>query len=981
MASLDTPAQAQPMASTSSSSAVSDDTSQTGGYSSSSSSSIYRHPFASFSFGPSSSPPKTADGNTASLSSRLEAASLGQHQHRLYSTPSSDHLMPSSSDYSNGHTVPPSPALSYASSHNSMDGYEANSPGASSVSSFSSYHNRGDLADVEDLELGETELETVSELDEEQYSTAGSDGLVLESDDDYHQNHSSAEGLSFGDKLHRRRTITQPHSSHAPPLHSAQGYHGLSHFSPRSGGHGLSHHSRWTSKAPASVAARRRKGRIAQLAEEGAGEHGGIINTTKMPAKDAAGRTANNSSSPLSQGNGAHSSGQGGSHPHNRCDFTYPGTPPSTLWSEFSGPPALPVRPVSPSETIPAVPSPLCECVNASMGETAETTAAADTGATSTTPLQAPTPRRDILDAVTAYELLADHSASSPPSPSSITTSRTASSIASSLESSAVRPSSPGTTPPTSPIKTFEHHRQSAPTSPVRDRRSGSPLKSLAPLRPCFSRRNSTQSGRSTRESSTERGDRGRCHVRFSPAPPQTIRTHSPVDYDRSSCPVNHRLSVEDVEEMQNLDMGMDLLSAKCSAIAALTSCKLPKNLAKTPSDEPPILDEGNREPGTSPPKLAHTKSEGSLSTPKAKDMAVQRFRRDSTGGLLGSRGYGPPSPATDESSLPFSTISSNDAATKSDVLKTKQMTPAEHLRLQREKERERACRMAGIGTGLGGRNLGKGIRGQTTNPLIARFGLKAPPPPLPSATSFGRNAATAPSTPTLSCFSDLSREPSQSPRLPPAASVQPPSRAEERTAIRARAASDAAASYESEVDDGGHSVRRDEVVRERGRATARKAAQIDVLSASSAARSESSSSTSTISTHSDTTTVPGLTQTSPSPPSTPHRLSVLTPTPFGAATPSTTSVAQQGDSYFSFRPAPSSSATTVASPTTPTPFSSRNSSKSPASLHPNSNTSKPRSGSGSSSTGGGFPRSVRGSGYDSPSSAYESGSEYDLLG
>ncbi|CAD6893760.1 unnamed protein product [Tilletia controversa] len=109
-------------------------------------------------------------------------------------------------------------------------------------------------------------------------------------------------------------------------------------------------------------------------------------------------------------------------------------------------------------------------------------------------------------------------------------------------------------------------------------RRLSCPTKAKVKLRPCFRRRSSVQtpslSGAalspsfSDCETNLDHPPRGRS-VRFSPGPPQEVRTHSPVEYDRKSCAVNHRLTAEDVEEMRKMEMGLGLLEAKWAAVAA----------------------------------------------------------------------------------------------------------------------------------------------------------------------------------------------------------------------------------------------------------------------------------------------------------------------------------------------------------------------------------------------------------------------------
>ncbi len=143
---------------------------------------------------------------------------------------------------------------------------------------------------------------------------------------------------------------------------------------------------------------------------------------------------------------------------------------------------------------------------------------------------------------------------------------------------------------------------------PQRPRRASSGAATKKPLRPCFRRLRSarTDAPRASRDSSSERewygyrsshadDERLRSsvgaaqqeysqqqagyappqphpHVRFSQAPPEEVRTHSPNDYDRKSCPISTKLSPEDVEELRYMKMELGLLEAKWRAMSA---CKL----------------------------------------------------------------------------------------------------------------------------------------------------------------------------------------------------------------------------------------------------------------------------------------------------------------------------------------------------------------------------------------------------------------------
>ncbi|KAN0061477.1 hypothetical protein ACQY0O_006324 [Thecaphora frezii] len=386
----------------------------------------------------------------------------------------------SHSSFDTHSSVPPSPSMS-----------EGLTDSPSSVSSMNSFR-RGDLADIEDLDL-EPELETVSECDEESSSLCSTD-IVGEMDSDSERasnlgqdNDRGALGLATSSSLGRSGTLKA-----------------LASGSPASD-YARRKRSEWYLNSYANKIAYRRPrkhkvGRVAELLEEG----GGDIQTTVMPKP-------------------AHA-------------------PAAAEWTcEVSGPPAPALRSVSPSDTVPAVPSPLCVCTNADAHQGVSGSGSAAGMDESVETVKAPSvpergPTQDVGDG--------DETAAA------------ASASASATEADA----HPQVTVP-SPA--------SSPKSESRPRRDSSPPK----LRPCFRRRSSNQSAASTRESSCERESvRGRS-VRFSPAPPLELRTHSPVEYDRKSCPVNTRLSPEDVEELRMMKMEMGLLEAKWAADAA---CKAP---------------------------------------------------------------------------------------------------------------------------------------------------------------------------------------------------------------------------------------------------------------------------------------------------------------------------------------------------------------------------------------------------------------------
>ena len=616
-------------------------------------------------------------------------------------------------------TVPYSPCMADSTGGSASD-YEHELDSPSSLSSWNSWAGgrRGDLADVEDLELdsmhgGEPELETVSELDEESSSfCSGSDRAGLDSDEDIRQQKHGL-GLGFDGSSPRRKTFrsggqfndlshshhvhhaSNQHHYHHPSQHTHHAPPSFPHFSPRAGGHGLSHASRYSLRAPPNLAARRRKGRIAELAEEGAGES---INTTVMPKKTGGTRKGKGTAftrqaiptegdSTVEEGEDVPSQTETEADPDDDNSGQSPSTPTlqssSHSWNdfEFVGPPPIPVRCISPSETVPVVPSPLCVCLNAE-----EQSNAGEDKAVATAKTVSPPPDSTITSNEEDSTVQAIHRAASPPTPPSPSTS------GKSVESFPTV-STPATSPPGSPQLTRKSSRGRRSSSPGR-------AKPKVPLRPCFRRRASAQVGAVKQlESSSEcesevSQSRGRNKVRFSEAPPTEVRTHSPVEYDRKACPISNRLSPSDVEELRDMNMEMGLLEAKWAAMAA---CK-----TETTDEE----SGGEEKPPYTPP--SERKRADSISSSSPSRFCRNRFAKGSS------------------------------------------VSPADHLRLEREKERERACRLAGIGTGIGFRYSGASNscprqlhHGGTKTPgacnpssLISRFGLSKPPPPLPGLTS-----------------------------------------------------------------------------------------------------------------------------------------------------------------------------------------------------------------------------------------------------
>lgn len=623
--------------------------------------------------------------------------------------------------------MPHSPSVAESTGGSASDyDYEHEPDSPSSMSSWNSWAGgrRGDLADVEDLELdgvtmGEPELETVSEMDEESSGfVSGSDRPINESDDD--TVHRQPTRIIFNDhsprrKLHRHNldSHSASHNHHHNSSHHASQLHPHGppihpHFSPRAGGHGLSHASRYLLRAPPNLAARRRhKGRLAELAEEGAG---GAITTTKMPNPPSPEKEKEEDISKLEE------STDNTAAPALPASLSMPPQDNHLGHSdhvemEIFGPPALPVRSVSPSETIPVVPSPLCVCLTADeKGDVTEVV----------TPTNEGTHFQNFsLDTPTGLRT------PTPPSPS-----------ASGRSDSYISASTAITSPATSP-------QLLSRKGSGRNRRSSSPGRSKPkiPLRPCFKRRGSAQTGSALTTSGNNAGSssesenissRGRTKVRFSPAPPMEVRTHSPVEYDRKACPISNRLSPEDLEELRTMKMEMGLLEAKCAALAA---CK---------GDSPAKIYNHNSHGGDW--TESESESENGLHPPYQMPT-TDRKRADSI-----------------SSSSPSTFCGSRFAQRDKNNNNASRMTPAEYLRMEREKERERVCRMAGIGTGVGFRYTGGnpntrqmphgGCETFGASSIISRFGLSKPPPPLPgmvapcSSSGNGSPQPHSPSTP-----------------------------------------------------------------------------------------------------------------------------------------------------------------------------------------------------------------------------------------
>ncbi|PWN89639.1 hypothetical protein FA10DRAFT_268167 [Acaromyces ingoldii] len=893
--------------------------------------------------------------------------------------------------------VPASPSVADSQSDFEHE-HELDSP--SSLSSWNSYvgGRRGDLADVEDLELDggpgcEPELETVSELDEESSSFAsGSDRPFPDSEDDDHLHHHH-NGQSHNHQQQQQQQRLHYSSTPSPrrKVQAAPPPPTYPHFSPRAGGHGLSHASRYTLRAPPNLAARRKKGRIAELADESGPNDPSSFAPTEMPSS-AVGKVekakVKRTPSQTSKTSPARIVKDQGSDPLAEQDAKQqqqthtmapsqpeaqgsgkdePGTPKphscaSSSWSEFEfvGPPPMPARCVSPSETVPAVPSPLSVCLNSA--DEGEQTAVANQ-ASSNGNIETETSAAD--ETVTI-----DKESNSP----SVLQKSTDATVA--LGKDNATPSS-SSSPPASPVLARK---------PSRSRRSSSPTRSKPkmPLRPCFRRRASarpadTDSGLSSkRESSSEResSGRGRANkVRFSVAPPQEVRTHSPVEYDRKACPISNRLSPEDVEELRNMKMEMGLLEAKWAAMSACkdnsehgtdgeesdSSCPsttwdprkwkadkkgaIPSS-ASAPST--PFRDEDDSSNRLSSPSDPHRKRADSIASESPSSMCGSRFaERDSA--LLGPGGR----------------LASRAA-----------MSPSEHLRMEREKERERACRLAGIGTGVGFRYSG----GQSSarqmhhggmaplgcqSSLISRFGLSKPPPPLPGTppTSMRSSPCSGPSSPhDYRSIEEQEQQTEARGRSQSPGTSQSPARSVSAPPVRGRPGTQIQKEEEvAEQDDG------DDDEQPRGRSLElRKGPRPtnDSTSTDATVTQDSSSPSSSRS----VSTIPSLTHTSPSP----DRSSASSsPTRRGGTasflstySPPKPKEPAQVHAPYPTRPSlpPSKVSPLLYKQVPPTPA--------PLPVPSSCGSSAPFCG------GGGC------GGYDSPASEfYESGSEYDLIG
>lgn len=203
----------------------------------------------------------------------------------------------------------------------------------------------------------------------------------------------------------------------------------------------------------------------------------------------------------------------------------------------------------------------------------------------------------------------------------------------------------------------------------------------------------------------------GRSCVRFSSDAPIEVRTHSPVDYDRKSCPISNRLCDKDLKELRELSMSLDLLKSRCSSLRGAK--------VQIASEEAPAAPECD---DTTPTQTA----------PSPPRLPLPDARAD----------------VNATCSAPASMSS------------TPQHEPADPLR---DLRRLRDQRKPGVPRASLQQRSKLGRSSSTSelgSMLAARFGLNAPPPPLP-----GTNASAAISSPSTSTDSlpSLPEEPRRS--------------------------------------------------------------------------------------------------------------------------------------------------------------------------------------------------------------------------
>lgn len=745
---------------------------------------------------------------TSSLAVNIPSSNYFNHHHSnqtSVSTPTPNNLYSSSPSWNSSSrnskstdsstvSVPASPSIADS---------ELDSPSSlGSMSSFNSYIGKrsGDLADVEDLDLDdygsnyhnnhEPELETVSEIDEEESSSSFCSGSGSVSDDqrtgvaasilDSDLEEKESNGSSNGSNHHhhdlhgsRRRlgglgAIQNHHTGTASGL----AHFHLSHFSPRHGGHGLSSshariHSGRLNKR--TQQAQHQKGRIAELLEEGGGE--GIPSeplTKGSPSSptEESDRRLDNPRLVEEVASSIHAANFDREQPD---------------WGqEFPPPLPHPQRSISPSDTIPANPSPLSECL--SVGET-NNDQDSNSNPNSSSPVV--TALEESLETLrdpspsSTFKGLSHSTSNSDLTPTNSLIRKTknernrdpSSTSTSSIKANDDGTSSPGSTPPSSPVLVRNISRGRRASSPTRSRPK-------QPLRPCFKRRTPAQSYHGStshaRDSSSERecssgpsiiSSRGRGHVRFSNAPPQEARTHSPVDYDRKSCPISNRLSLDDVEELRNLKMEMNLLEAKWKSMSACEKhqdCEDPKERIECRDCENPddsIFRKVRKEKAllfrdscgnTDAPRINDDNGDGRIDvgyckTGYSSDSTSTNYSRNNSNSSSSSylsppslyrRGSADSTPTL--KSLSSSTMNSSSSFKDNDLTSSDdiRISAAQHLRLERERERERERKNLLKFSHNKSSPISKNKNMVNNSSIIARFGLTTPPPPLPGTGS-----------------------------------------------------------------------------------------------------------------------------------------------------------------------------------------------------------------------------------------------------
>lgn len=189
----------------------------------------------------------------------------------------------------------------------------------------------------------------------------------------------------------------------------------------------------------------------------------------------------------------------------------------------------------------------------------------------------------------------------------------------------------------------------------------------------------------------------GRSCVRFSSDAPIEVRTHSPVDYDRKSCPINNRLCDKDLKELRELSMSLDLLKSRCSSLRGAK--------VQIASEEAPA-------------------------SPERDDAESVRTAPSM-----------PPLPMADARADVNATCSA--PASMSSTPQHEPADPLRDLRRLRDQRKQMVPRASQQQRSKLGRSSSTSELGSV---LAARFGLNAPPPPLP-----GTNVSAATSSPSAS--------------------------------------------------------------------------------------------------------------------------------------------------------------------------------------------------------------------------------------